>query len=109
MTIAPEQLHRALMIFLEEEIASKAMGLEKFAAYFLLGSLNDHPEKTVGALIDLPLVKMADVVTPDRRINADELFRVARIAMDKAHSISVAGISFSANDIDRLYTILQRG
>mgnify|MGYP003289323301 CR=1 FL=1 len=109
MTITPEQLHRAMMIFLEEEIASKAMGFSKFASFFLLGSLNDHPERTVRLLLENPIVAMADVLTPDKKIKADELFRVARMAMDKASSVTIAGITFTSNDIDRLYNILQRG
>ena len=97
------------MVFLEEEIAAKATGVGKFAAYFLLGSLNDHPEKTVGLLLDNPLVKMTDVVTPDNMIKADELYRVARIAMEKAQSITLAGITFNAQDIDHIFNIIQRG
>lgn len=109
MLITTEHMHRALMVFLEEEIAGKATGIGKFAAFFLLGSLNDHPEKTVGLLLDNPLVKMTDVVTPDNMIKADELYRVARMAMEKAQSITLAGITFNAQDIDHIFNIIQRG
>lgn len=109
MLITTEHMHRALMVFLEEEIAAKATGVGKFATYFLLGSLNDHPEKTVGLLLDNPLVKMTDVVTPDHMIKADELYRVARMAMEKAQSITLAGITFNAQDIDHIFNIIQRG
>ena len=109
MIVTAEKLHQAIMIYAEEEIASKATGLTRFASYFLISSLHNHPEKTVGLLLNNPLIKMSDIVREDGMIKADELYSAARAAMDKSVSITVAGITFTAPDIDKIYTILQRG
>ena len=109
MNVTQEQLHRAIMTYAEQEIAMKSSGFTKFGSYFLIASLYDHPEKTVGALMNHPFIQMADIVNPDGTIKADELYKAARSAMEKAVSITVSGITFSAPDVDLIYTILQRG
>lgn len=109
MNVTIDQMHRAIMTFAEEEIAAKAVGFNRFATYFLIGSLANRPDKTVGALLDTPFIKMTDIVDSDGSIKADELYSAARGAMDKCHSITLAGITFTSADIDKLYTILQRG
>ena len=109
MNITQDQLHRAIMTYAEEEIAKKASGFAKFGSYFLIASLSNHPEKTVGALIETPFVKMTDIVNADGTIKADELYSAARSAMEKAYSITISGITFGVTDIDKLYSIIQRG
>jgi hypothetical protein len=109
MIVTAERLHRAIITFFEEEVATKATGLTKFATYFVLSSLYNHPEKTVGAILDNPLIKMTGIVNEQGEINADDLYSAARSAMEKAKSITLSGITFSIPDIDHIYSILQRG
>jgi hypothetical protein len=109
MIVSAERLHRAIITFFEEEVATKATGLTKFATYFVLASLYNHPEKTVGAILDNPLIKMTGIVNEQGEINADDLYSAARSAMEKAKSITLSGITFSIPDIDHIYSILQRG
>lgn len=109
MVISAEKMHQAILTYAEEEIARKSTGVTKFASYFLIASLQNHPEKTVGLILDNPFIKMTDIVTSDGMIKVDELYSAARTAMEKATSITVAGITFSVPDVDRIYTILQRG
>jgi hypothetical protein len=97
------------MTYVEEEIARKTSGAAKFASYFLIVSLASHPEKTVGVIINNPLIKMTDIVNADGSIKADELYSAARSAMEKSVSVTVSGITFSVPDIDKIYNILQRG
>ena len=108
MIVTTDQLHRAIMTYAEEELAAKANGIAKFAMYFLITSLYDHPERTVGALLNNPLIGMTDLVNEDGTIKGDELYKSARTAMEKARSITVSGITFSIPDVDKLYNILQR-
>jgi hypothetical protein len=109
MIISQEQLHNAIMVYAEQEIASKASGFARFASYFLISSLRDHPEKTVGVVLNNPLIKMTDIVNEDGNIKADELYSAARVAMEKSVSVTLSGITFTVPDIDKIYTILQRG
>lgn len=109
MIITRDQLHNALLTYVEEDIARKACGFHKFASYFLITSLANHPEKTVGVILDNPLIKMTDIVNPDGTIKADELYSAARSAMERSVSVTIAGITFTTPDIDKIYTILQRG
>lgn len=109
MIISANQFHNAIITYAEEEIARKASGITKFATYFLISSLANHPEKTVGLITNNPFIKMTDIVTEDGNIKADELYSAARSAMEKAVSVTVSGITFTVPDIDKIYTILQRG
>jgi hypothetical protein len=109
MNVTREQLHNAILIYAEQEIALKASGFAKFASYFLISSLQNHPEKTVGTILNNPLIKMTDIVNDDGTIKADELYSAARCAMEKSVSVTLSGITFTVPDIDKIYTILQRG
>jgi hypothetical protein len=109
MIVSTDQLHKAIMVYAEEEIARKASGVTKFASYFLIARLLNHPEKTVGALLDNPIIKLADIVNADGNIDADELYSAARMAMEKSVSVTISGITFTVPDIDKIYNILQRG
>lgn len=109
MIVSTDKLHNAIMTYSEEEIARKASGVTKFASYFLIARLQNHPEKTVGALLNHPIIKMADIVNADGNIDADELYSAARMAMEKSVSVTISGITFTVPDIDKIYNILQRG
>jgi hypothetical protein len=109
MIVSAEKLHKAIITFFEEEVAAKATGFTKFATYFLISSLYNHPEKTVGAILDNPLIKMTNIVSEEGHINADDLYSAARSAMEKTQSVTLAGITFGVPDVDHIYTILQRG
>lgn len=109
MNVTREQLHNAIMVYAEQEIAAKASGFAKFASYFLISSLQNHPEKTVGLILDNPIVKLTDIVNDDGTIKADELYSAARTAMERSSSITLWGITFTVPDIDKIYTIMQRG
>lgn len=109
MNVTQDQLHRAILTYAEQEIATKASGLAKFASYFLISSLQDHPEKTVGLILDNPLIKMTNIVNNDGTIKADELYSAARVAMERSSSVTLWGITFTVPDIDLIYNILQRG
>jgi hypothetical protein len=63
----------------------------------------------VGAIINNPIIKMTDIINEDGNIKADELYSAARAAMEKSVSVTVSGITFTVPDIDKIYTILQRG
>jgi hypothetical protein len=109
MQITKEQLHNAFMVYLEEDIASKASGVTKFASYFIIAGLYGHPEKTVGALLNNPLIQMTDVVESNGLINVDSLYNASRTAMEKCGKITISGITFSSADIDKIFNIIQRG
>lgn len=109
MIVSVDQLHKAILTYAEEEIARKASGVAKFATYFLITSLADHPERTVGTILNNPIIKMTDIVTEDGNIRADNLYSAARTAMERSVSVTISGITFTVPDIDKIYTILQRG
>jgi hypothetical protein len=109
MIVSVDQLHKAILTYAEEEIAIKATGVAKFATYFLIASLADHPERTVGAILNNPIIKMTDIVNEDGNIKADNLYSAARTAMERSVSVTISGITFTVPDIDKIYTILQRG
>ena len=109
MIVTKEQLHQAIITYAEQEIAAKSTGVTKFATYFLISSLYNRPDKTVGLLLDNPLIRMTDVLTPEGNIKADELYSAARSAMERCVSITLAGITFTVPDVDKIYTLLQRG
>jgi hypothetical protein len=108
MNITPEQMHVALMEYLESEIAAKATGLTKFASYFAITSLYNHPEKTIGLLTENPMVRLTNVINEDGTIRLDDAYAAARKAMDRCSNITVAGITFTASDIDKLYELAKR-
>lgn len=107
MTITIEQAQRAVMSFVENEIAKKATGVTRFGAYFVMGALQNKFPKVVSNILNTPIVAMMDFTDEHGHLKIDEIYQFARDAINKAGSIEMYGIIFNQSDIDKLYHLMQ--
>lgn len=105
MFVNKEQIQIGVTRFIENEIGKTAVGFNKFATYFALPIIN----KKIGGYIDSfatnPLTK--DMFDENRNLNLDEVYNMAKNAVQKSGQFSYLGIIFNETDIDKLYNYIR--
>jgi hypothetical protein len=105
MFVNTEQIQIGTTNFIEQEIAKKAVGANKFFVYFAMPMVN----KKVGQYIDNfsqnPLTK--ELFDENRNVNIDELYNMAKNAVSKSGQFVYYGIVFNETDIDKLYNYIK--
>lgn len=106
MFVNTQQIQIGMTNFIEQEIASKAVGFQKFAIYFVLPKVNKVIENYMQQLKGSPIV--GDMFNENGDINIDELYNMAKNAVKKSGQFAVYGIILNESDIDRIYTYIIR-
>lgn len=106
MFVNTEQIQIGVTNFIEQEIASKAVGFQKFATYFVLPKVNKVIEQYMIQLKDNPIVK--DMFNESGDVNIDELYNMAKQAVRKSGQFAVYGVLLNENDIDKIYSYIVR-
>ena len=106
MFVNTQQVQIGVTNFIEQEIASKAVGFQKFATYFVLPKVNKVIEQYMVQLKDNPIV--SDMFNENGDINIDELYNMAKQAVRKSGQFAVYGVLLDESDIDKIYTYIVR-
>lgn len=106
MFVNTEQIQIGVTNFIEQEIAAKAVGFQKFATYFVLPKINKVIEHYMQAFKENPIV--ADFFNENGDVNIDELYNMAKMAVRKSGQFAVYGVLLNENDIDKIYTYIVR-
>lgn len=106
MFVNTEQIQIGVTNFIEQEIAAKAVGFQKFATYFVLPKINKVIEQYMVQLKDNPIV--SDMFNENGDINIDELYNMAKMAVRKSGQFAVYGVLLNENDIDKIYSYIVR-
>lgn len=107
MKINVDQLQRAIEIYFNQEVLSKAVGFKKFTTALMFNMYKPKLGNIINALAENSLVKMADLFDEQRFINVDALYNYAKDAIQKSGQFETMGIIFTENDIDKLYSIIR--
>ena len=106
MFVNTQQVQIGVTNFIEQEIASKAVGFQKFATYFVLPKVNKVIEQYMIQLKDNPIVK--DMFNENGDVNIDELYNMAKQAVRKSGQFAVYGVLLAESDIDKIYAYIVR-
>ena len=106
MFVTTERIQIGITNFIEQEIASKAVGFQKFATYFVLPKVNKTIEHYMFQLKDNPIMKESFNENGD--INIDEIYNMAKQAVRKSGQFSLYGVLLSESDIDKLYAYISK-
>ena len=106
MFVNTQQVQIGVTNFIEQEIASKAVGFQKFATYFVLPKVNKVIEQYMVQLKDNPIV--SDMFNENGDINIDELYNMAKQAVRKSGQFAVYGVLLDESDIDKIYAYIVR-
>ena len=107
MVVNVQQVQRGLSSYIDTEIAQKAVGVKKFAVYFLIPQINQKVTDTITTLTKDDM--FATLFDENGNIDLDKVYNQAKDAIHKTGQIEFAGIVFTENDIDSLYRYISAG
>jgi hypothetical protein len=105
MFVNTQQIQLGVTNFIENEIAKKAVGFNKFAVYFAMPVINKKLTSYIDAFSSNPLTK--DLFDENNNVDLDAIYNMAKNAVQKSGQFVYYGIMFNENDIDKLYTYIR--
>ena len=105
MFVNTEQVEIGVISFIENEIASKAVGFQKFAVYFVLPKVKKVIDHYMHEFKTNPIV--SDMFNENGDVDVDELYNLAKQAVRKSGQFSFYGVIFNETDIDKLYNYIR--
>lgn len=105
MFINTEQIQIGVINFVEQEIAKKAVGFNKFVTYFAMPIINKKLTQYINEFSQNEIAK--DFFDSNNNIDIDTVYNMAKSAVQKSGSFVMYGIMFNENDIDKLYTYIK--
>jgi hypothetical protein len=106
MFVNTERIQIGVTNYIEQEVASKAVGVQKFITYFALPKVNKVVAHYMVQLKDNPI--MEDMFNENGDVNVDEVYNMAKQAVRKSGQFAVYGVLLDETDIDKIYTYIVR-
>ena len=106
MFVNTEQIQLGVINFIENEIAKKAVGANKFAVYFVIPLISNKIAQYVNVFSENDFTK--DLFDENRNVDLDAVYNQAKEAIKKSGQIVVYGIVFNETDVDKLYTYIKQ-
>lgn len=104
MYVTIEQIKIGVAAFVEKEIASKAVGAQKFLTYMaipLVGKTVDNYAKT---LRQNPI--LSEYFNETGGVKIDEVYNMAKDAVRKSGQFTLYGVILGESDIDKIYNYI---
>jgi hypothetical protein len=105
MFVNTQQVQVGVTNFTEQEIAKKAVGLNKFIVYFAMPIINKKVMQYIETYSNDPLTK--EMFDDNKNIDIDTLYNMAKTAVQKSGKFMFYGIMFDETDIDKLYAYIK--
>ena len=105
MFVNEQQVQLGISNFIENEIAKKAVGINKFMTYLALPIINKKVLQYIETYSQNPLTK--DIFDENRNVDIDVLYNMAKSAVQKSGQFVMYGIVFNETDIDKLYLYIK--
>jgi hypothetical protein len=106
MIVNIQQIERGVQKYVEMEIAQKAVGLQKFATYFLIPQIPKKVEELFSKHKDGIIIK--DFLDENANIDIDRLYNDSKQAIQRSGQFEMFGIVFNEMDIDKLYDYIKK-
>jgi hypothetical protein len=105
MYVSIEQVKIGAMNFVENEIASKAVGFQKFATYFAMPIIGSKIEAYANSFKENVFAK--DFFDEYGKVNLDELYNMSKQSIRKSGQFSVYSVILGESDIDSIYNYIR--
>ena len=105
MFVNTQQIQMGATKFIENELAKKAVGVNKFAIYFAMPIINKKITQYVESFSSNPLTK--DMFDTNNNLDIDTVYNMAKEAVRKSGQFVYFGIVFNETDIDKLYNYIK--
>ena len=100
-----QQIQIGVSNFIENEIAKRAVGFNKFAVYFAMPIVNKQITQYIETFSKNALTK--DMFDENMNVDIDAVYNMAKGAVRKSGQFVFYGIVFNETDIDKLYTYIK--
>lgn len=106
MFVNTEQIQLGVVNFIENEIAKKATGANKFFVYFAMPVV----AKKIPSYVENFSTNQftADMFDENKNVDLDKVYSMAKEAIKKSGQFVLYGIIFNENDIDKLYAYIKQ-
>lgn len=105
MFVNAEQIRLGVNNFIENEIAKKAVGANKFLVYFIMPMINKKLSNYIETFKNNELTK--DMFDTNGNVDLDKVYNMAKQAVQKSGQFVLFGIVFNETDIDKLYNYIK--
>ena len=105
MYVNTQQIQIGVTNFIENEIAKKAVGANKFMVYFAMPIINKKIIQYIDTYSKNTLTK--DMFDENNNVDIDTVYNMANSAVRKSGQFMMYGIVFNENDIDKLYAYIK--
>jgi hypothetical protein len=105
MFVNVNQIQIGIANFIENEIASKATGFQKFATYFILQRINGIIANYINAFKSNEFMK--DLFNSNGDVDIDALYNMCKKAIQKSGQFEIAGVILGETDIDKIYSYIR--
>ena len=106
MFVNTEQIQVGIMNFIENEIAQKAVGANKFMVYFAMPVVAKKVQNYIETFSQSDLTK--DMFDENKNVDIDTVYNMAKTAVKKSGKFVLYNIVFDEVDIDKLYTYIKK-
>lgn len=104
--VTVDQIINGVLSYYETEIAQKATGAGKFAAYFAMPSIPNIVRTRVESFRGSPLAE--GLINADGLVDLEAVRDRAAQAMQRCGSLDVMGFRLDSSDVDLLYDKIRR-
>lgn len=105
MFVSVNQIQIGVVNFVENEIASKAVGFQKFAIYLILPKFKNVVANYVNNLKSNEFLK--DIFNDTGNVDIDALYNMCKSAIQKSGSFEIFGVILNETDIDKIYSYIR--
>lgn len=107
MFVNLEQIQLGITNYVENEIAKKAVGANKFLTYMAMPFIAKKVQGYMDSLSSNELTK--ELFDDQKNVDIDKVYNLAKDAARKSGQFVMYGIVFNETDIDKLYSYIRRG
>jgi hypothetical protein len=111
MKLSESNLYSALNEFLEREImplGSRLSFTEQFMFGVKMGIVKRKMQNVLQAYLQSNGIKVLGLVDENGKIDVDTIYSSVSETMRQMGQVDIAGITFRENDLQKLYSIMQR-
>jgi hypothetical protein len=105
MFVNTEQIQVGVVNFMENEIAKKAVGAQKFGVYFAMPIVGKKIANYVNGFAQNEFTK--EFFDENGNVDLDTIYNMAKDAVRKSGQFVLYGIVFNETDIDKLYNYIR--
>lgn len=105
MFVNKDQIQNGVTRYIDTEIGSKATGATKFVTYLAMPIIIKKVNQVIDTFATNELTK--ELFDDNGNLNIDEVYGMAKNAVQRSGQFTYMGMIFNENDVDKLYSYIK--